>query len=147
MFHLPFVRIVSLLLHNLQNSLTGVCAIFRIAVNSNGFLQRTNIVFSVDINSGSGLLRNLPYRRSLSPDYSSYLKNARKSAVTTTTSRALFPPTISLCTSILNGKSVCRLVPGRPPKGAPGPLAFLRPFLSPANSTLMALPSNSKPLS
>lgn len=64
--------------------------------------------------------------------------------------RPMIAPTMSLCTSILRGKSVGRppppTMPGNPP-GGPRGLPPPRPRLSIANSTFRLLPSNWYPFS
>lgn len=55
--------------------------------------------------------------------------------------------TMSLCTRMRSGKSVCRLWPGRPPNGGPPGTRGPRrpPRFSTASSTLIWLPSTSIP--
>lgn len=69
---LPLVRIVGLLLHDLQDLLTCVGTVLGIAVDSDGFLQRSDIVLAVNIDAGARHLRDLPYGGTLSADYRAY---------------------------------------------------------------------------
>lgn len=69
---LPLVRVVGLLLHDLQDLLAGVGAILGVAVDGDGFLQRADIVLAVHINSGARHLRDLSYGGTLSADYRAY---------------------------------------------------------------------------
>lgn len=141
---IPFIRVVSFLLHHFQNFLARIGTIFRVAIDGDGFFQRSDVIFSMHVHSRSGLLCYLSNCRTLSSDNSSYLRVVHNSPPRKNqTSPAL---TISLCTRILRGKSACRVWPGRPINGAParGPLL---PRFSPANSTFSDFPSSSTPFS
>lgn len=72
--YLPLICIVSFLLHNLQNFLASIGAVFWIAINRDSLFQRSNVILSMDVNSSSGLLCYLSDCGTLSSNNSSYLK-------------------------------------------------------------------------
>lgn len=66
---LPLVRIVGLLLHDLQDFLAGVGTVLGVAVDGDGFLQGADVVLAVHIDPGARHLRDLPYGGTLSANY------------------------------------------------------------------------------
>lgn len=53
----PFIGVIGLLLHNFEDLPACVCAVLRVAVNSDGFLERADVVLAVYVNAGAALLR------------------------------------------------------------------------------------------
>lgn len=65
----PLVRVISLLLHNLQDLLACVGAVLRIAVDGNSFLQRADVILAVHVDTGARHLCDLSYSGALPTDY------------------------------------------------------------------------------
>lgn len=66
---LTLVRVVGFLLHDFQDLLAGVGTVLRVAIDGDGFLQGTDVVLTVHVDSGTRHLRDLPYGGTLSTDY------------------------------------------------------------------------------
>lgn len=66
----PLVCAVRLLLHHFEDLLAGVGAVIGIAVDSDGFLQRSDVVFAMHVYSGARHLRDLAYGGTLSANNS-----------------------------------------------------------------------------
>lgn len=56
-------------MHDLEDLLAGVGAVFRVAVDRNGLLERADVVLAMDVHTSPGHLGYLPDGRALASDY------------------------------------------------------------------------------
>lgn len=63
--HLPFAGVIGLQLHHLQDTLTRIRAILRVAIDRDRLLQRPYVLLPMHIDASSALLRDLANSRSL----------------------------------------------------------------------------------